>query len=147
MTGKTKKSEWDVDMGRELYDQGLSYPAIADRCGTSTGAVANRARDWPVRVVVRPVVLCWDCVLARNLWEQGKSYGDIAKECRTTKDAIMGYAKRHWPVRPGDAERYAKRFLRIDPDTPKATIAVLKAKPLPPGARTLPDLPSLRGYY
>jgi hypothetical protein len=135
-----KPADWNVELARQLYDYGLTYPAIAARCGTTKWAVASQARRyWPPRTKE----VEWDTVLARTLYDQGMSYRAIAKKCGVTKNAVMRRAKDYWPIRPGDAERFAKHFPKRDPDAPK----VPKARPLLPGERTLPDLPSLRGYY
>lgn len=184
---------WDTKLGRQLYDQGHIYPDIAERCGTTTGAVAHQAyRLWGPRGVDSRAIK-WDIELARSLYDQGMPHDAIAKKCRITKNTIIGYANRHWPERspitkwdtaaarilwdegllcgaiaklcgttrsavsghanrnnwpkrPGDTERHVKYFPKPDIDAPKVP-KILKARPIPPGARTLPDLPSLRGYY
>lgn len=138
-----KPLTWNVDLARQLHNQGHSPTVIAERCGTTKDAVIHQIkRYWGrPRHIYAIGQISWDPGLGRSLFDKGLSIKEIADQCHTTKSAIIGYAKRHWPERAGDAQRYIKHFPERDLDAPK----VPKARPLAPGERTLPDLPSLRG--
>jgi hypothetical protein len=138
-----KPPEWNTALGRSLYNDGLSYRDIAERCGVSASAVAHQAkRNW--RGAYRPTsVAGWNTALGRTLWDKGLLPKAIAAQCGTTRMAVIGYASRHWPSRPGDAERYARCFVAKGEKKAPQEGRVVRAKPLPPGATTLPPLMSL----
>jgi len=86
----------------------------------------------------------WDTLLGRRLYDEGLTYKDIAERCQTTPCAVAGFAHRYWPTRAGD-ERFANRYAKIKRFSSKRAEALAppKAKPLAPGAPTLPPLQSL----
>jgi hypothetical protein len=137
-------AHWDVERGRRLYAEGLSRTEIAERCATTPAAVAHHInRHWGAKPRSVSYGAVWNTELGRTLWDKGLTPNAIAKQCGTTKNAVVGYSKRHWPARHGDAERQPLNFQNGAPKSP----SVPKARPLRPGERTLPDLPSLVGYY
>lgn len=75
----------------------------------------------------------WDQATARRMYDQGATYMDIGRRINVAASLIGQFAKTHWPPRPATMA-YRPGGRKRNRGGPS---------PLPRGARTLPDLPSL----
>ena len=93
---KGKRCRWDPVKARELYQQGMSDPAIAREVGTTSYTISwwRKRNNLPANHTHVPGKRDWSREEARRLYDQGMIDKEIAQAVGVTTGAIFKWRRR-----------------------------------------------------